>query len=84
MPAGRVAVILAALCGAGSVGAQAADTLHRTLVADQATDGVGRIGRINDHPTAAEDFHGLLDQARLRIFRMNLEELAHELSLLRR
>jgi hypothetical protein len=32
-------------------------------------------------PTLADDFHRLLDQPRLGIFRMDLEELAHSAPL---
>lgn len=52
---------------------QASYPLHGILVADLATDGVGRVGGIDHHATATNDFHGLFDQARLRVFRMNLE-----------
>ncbi|MNG36696.1 hypothetical protein D3C84_1238150 [compost metagenome] len=63
--------------------AQAADALDRSLVADQATQRIGRVGRIDDHPARLDDLHGLLDQARLWILRMYLEELTHDISLFR-
>ncbi|MCY1184408.1 hypothetical protein D9M73_250990 [compost metagenome] len=63
--------------------AQSANAFDRPLVADQATQGVGRIGGIDDHPTRLDDLHGLFDQAWLRIFRMNLEKLTHDVSLFR-
>jgi len=63
---------------------QASDTLDRVFVADLTTDGVGRIRWIDHHATGANDLHGLFDQAWLRVFRMNLEELTHVLYLFRR
>ncbi|MCY1466521.1 hypothetical protein D9M71_848510 [compost metagenome] len=63
--------------------AQAADALDRALVADQAAQRIGRIGRIDDHPAGPDDLHGLLDQARLRILRVYLEKLTHDISLFR-
>jgi hypothetical protein len=63
--------------------AQATNTLHRVLVADMATNRVGGVGRVDHHPTVADDFHSLFDQARLRVFRMNLEELAHAKALVK-
>ncbi|MNH46677.1 hypothetical protein D3C79_1095600 [compost metagenome] len=63
--------------------AQVADALDRSLVADQATQRIGGIGGIDDHPARLDDLHGLLDQARLWIIRMYLEELTHDISLFR-
>lgn len=61
--------------------ADAADAVHRGLFADAAAQGIGRVGGIDDHPTLADDFHRLLDQPWLGIFRMDLEELAHSAPL---
>jgi len=63
---------------------QASYTLDRALVADLATDGVGRICWIDHHATGANDLHGLFDQARLGVLRVNLEELTHVFYLFRR
>ncbi|MNY61992.1 hypothetical protein D3C86_1987470 [compost metagenome] len=64
--------------------AQPAHSLHCVLVTDLTTHGVGRIGRVDHHPALANDFYSLFDQARLRVFRMNLEKLTHVLYLFRR
>ena len=64
--------------------AQTSDTLDSALVTDLATDGVGRIGWVDHHTAGANDLYGLLDQARLGVFRMNLEELTHGFYLFRR
>ena len=63
---------------------QPAHALHGVLVADLATNGVGRVCGINHHPALADDLDSLFDQARLRVFRMNLEKLTHILYLFRR
>ncbi|MNN98013.1 hypothetical protein D3C81_2173000 [compost metagenome] len=63
--------------------AQTADALDRALVADQAAQRIRRIGRIDDYPAGLDDLHGLLDQARLWILRVYLEELTHDISLFR-
>ncbi|MNV39064.1 hypothetical protein D3C71_1306290 [compost metagenome] len=64
--------------------AQTAHTFHGDLVTDLATDCVGGVRGINHHPAATDDFDSLFDQARLRVFRMNLEKLTHILYLFRR
>ena len=61
--------------------AQAANPLDRRLVTNMATNGVGRIGRIDDHAAGLDDFHRLFNQARLRILRVNLKKLTHDRSL---
>ena len=61
--------------------AQTADTLHRILVADMATERIGRIGGINHHAAGSDDLHRLFDQAQLWVFRVNLEKLTHANSL---
>ncbi|MNY08642.1 hypothetical protein D3C86_1415060 [compost metagenome] len=61
--------------------AQTANTLHRILVADMATECIGRIGGINHHAAGPDDFHRLFDQAQLWVFRVNLEKLTHANSL---
>ncbi|MCY1414021.1 hypothetical protein D9M71_294600 [compost metagenome] len=63
---------------------QTPNALHGYLVADLATYGVGRVRGINHHPALADDLDCLFDQARLRVFRMNLEKLTHILYLFRR
>ena len=57
--------------------ADAADTLHRRLLADLTTQGVGGVGRIDDHATVQDDVDGASNQARLGGFGMNLKELGH-------
>ncbi|EPN16627.1 hypothetical protein A259_13665 [Pseudomonas syringae pv. actinidiae ICMP 19070] len=64
--------------------AQAADTLDGALVADLATQRVGGICRVDHQPAGFYDFRGLFDQARLRVFRMDLEKLTHVNFLFRR
>ncbi|MCY1368425.1 hypothetical protein D9M69_554040 [compost metagenome] len=56
---------------------QAADALDGILLADAAADRVGGIGRINDDATAPDNLDRLFYQARLGIFRVDLEELTH-------
>ncbi|MCY1425346.1 hypothetical protein D9M71_411330 [compost metagenome] len=63
--------------------AQAANPFNGVLVADLATHGVGGVCWIDHHAALANDFDGLFDQARLRVFRMNLEKLTHVLFLFR-
>src|SRR5690606_25462511 len=60
---------------------QAADALQRALVAQLAAQRVGRVGRVGDHAAGAQDLHRLLDQPRLGVLRVNLEKLAHDISL---
>src|SRR5690554_7547431 len=43
-----------------------------------ATQCVAGIGGVHDHATLAQNFHGLVDQPLLRVFRVNLEKLTHE------
>ncbi|MCY1560428.1 hypothetical protein D9M68_975600 [compost metagenome] len=62
---------------------QAANPLQRILVAEAATEGIGRVGRIDHHSAGPDDLHGLFDQAQLWVFRMNLEKLTHTNSLFR-
>ncbi|MNO97934.1 hypothetical protein D3C76_896610 [compost metagenome] len=63
---------------------QATDPLHGVFVTNLATQRVGGIGGIDHHPALADDLDRLFDQARLRVFRMNLEKLTHILFLVRR
>ena len=53
------------------------DAPRRVGVADVAAERVARIGRIGDHAAVAQDRRRLPDQARLRVGRVNLEELGH-------
>jgi len=64
--------------------AQTAHTFDRDFIADLATNGVGGVRGIYHHPAAANDLDCLFDQARLRVFRMNLEKLTHIFYLFRR
>src|SRR3989344_3447333 len=54
------------------------DTLHRLLVADMTTERIARVRGIRDNSPGAHDIHRTLDQARLRIYRMNLKVLGHK------
>jgi hypothetical protein len=53
------------------------DTFHCGLVADVTAERVARIGRVDNQTTAINNRHGLLNQASLRIVRVNFEELRH-------
>ncbi|GAA5240530.1 hypothetical protein BMMON2_33520 [Burkholderia mallei] len=57
--------------------ADAAHALDRILVVQMARERVARIGRQRDHAAATHDFGRLPDKARLRIIRVNPEELGH-------
>ncbi|MNS97339.1 hypothetical protein D3C86_1581350 [compost metagenome] len=57
--------------------AQPAQALHGRLVVERAGQRVAGVGRQRDQPALAQDLRGLLDQARLRVERMNLEVLGH-------
>ncbi|MOA10011.1 hypothetical protein D3C78_1298800 [compost metagenome] len=63
---------------------QATYAFYGIFVADLAANGVGRVGGIDHHTAIADDFDGLLDQAHLWVFRMNLEKLTHIFYLFRR
>ena len=61
-----------------AVGApQALNTLHRIFVADMATERIAGVGGIDYQATAIDDGNCLLNQAPLRIVRMDFEELCH-------
>jgi len=47
---------------------QPAYAFHGVLVADLATNGVGRVCGINHHPAVADDLDSLFDQARFAGF----------------
>ena len=57
--------------------ANTANTLHATLVTDATTQRVTGICWIDQQTIVANDLHGLVHQARLRINRVYLEILAH-------
>ena len=54
-----------------------ADAGQCMLVSQVTSQRIGGIRRIDHHATRTDNIRGLVDQARLRIFRMNAEELAH-------
>ena len=53
------------------------DSVHGLFVTNMTTQCVGRISRVNDDPPLIQNFHGFLNQARLRVYRVNTEKLAH-------
>src|SRR5688572_32023719 len=55
----------------------AADALHRRLVADMAAERVARVRRIGDDAPVADDVHRRADEPRLRVLRMNRKVLRH-------
>ena len=54
------------------------DAPRRDGVADVAAQRIARVGRVRDDAALAQDRRRLPDEARLRVGRMNLEELGHE------
>ena len=55
----------------------APDALHGLLVADVAAERIARIRGIGDHTPGTHDLHRALDQARLRVERVDLKVLSH-------
>ena len=55
----------------------APNTGRRVLIAQTATQGIARIRGIGNHPARTNHRHRMLNQTRLRIIGMNLQESAH-------
>ena len=59
----------------------AADAFRRGLITHLAAQCVAGVGRINEQSTAPNGLGSALEEPALRIFWMNLEELAHKVML---
>src|SRR5690606_34239232 len=53
------------------------DTVTGGLLANPASQGIGGVGGIGDHTALIQDIRSLLNQPDLRVYRMDLEKLAH-------
>ena len=58
--------------------ANALNTLHSRFIANMATERVARIGRVDDEPTTIDDGNRLLNQASLRVVRVDFKKLRHK------
>jgi len=58
--------------------ANPADPFNGVLIVEMARERVAGIGRQRDNAAIIDDLHRLVDQARLRIVRMNSKELRHD------
>lgn len=57
-------------------------TLNRFLVTDGTPQRIGRVSRVDNHTTLAENLNSLVNQPGLRVHRVNSEELAHDARIL--
>ena len=57
--------------------ANAANAFHRPFIFNFAAQRVAGIGRVDNHAAFADDLHGLVNQAWLRVIRMDIEKLTH-------
>ena len=57
------------------------NTIHRMFIAYHTTQGIARICRIHNDATLTQNFYRLINQTRLRIFRVDIEKLAHNFVL---
>ena len=51
------------------------------FIAYHTTQGIARICRVHNDTTLTQDFYCLINQTRLRIFRVDIEKLAHNFVL---
>ena len=59
------------------------NTLHGGLIANMTTQGVTGIGRVNNYAALTNNIHRLMNQALLRIVRVNMKILGHGIYAIR-